>query len=193
MLCLTTSTTNWLRFCTPRLLETDAPATMKNTMKSVCLFKIIIPILMLHFTWYVESLRSDRGEFKMPLQREVPPITPPLMPSRLSNPRTSLKSLRFGTPISSERKIEKDEEYVDENENEPIGVFPTTPHLKSFSEFSRDSVDMATSRPLRRPFTLVTSNFENDSRLTALPTFADLCPKSVNNCTASTNLLGRSY
>nr|CUU98899.1 hypothetical transcript [Hymenolepis microstoma] len=134
-----------------------------------------------------ENLIADAGEFKIPLQREVPPITPLLMPSRLSNPRTSLKSLRFGTPISSERRIEKDDEYVDENENKPVENLSSTPYLKSFSEFSCRSVDISTAKPLRPPFSLVTSNFENNPRLSELPTFADLCAKSVNNNSNSTN------
>ncbi|KAM3177466.1 hypothetical protein ACTXT7_004495 [Hymenolepis weldensis] len=133
-----------------------------------------------------ENLKVDTGEFKLPLKPEIPPITPPLVPSRLSNPRASLKSLRFGTPISSERKIVEDGEYVDENQNEPVGCFSVSPYFKSFSEFARDSTDPVTSKPSRPPFTLINSNFENNPRLSELLTFADLCPKSpINNDTGN--------
>ncbi|VUZ56605.1 unnamed protein product, partial [Hymenolepis diminuta] len=124
-----------------------------------------------------KNLKVDPGDFKLPLQSEIPPITPPLVPSRLSNPRASLKSLRFGTPISSERKIVEDGEYVDENQNEPVKCLSVSPHFKSFSEFARDSTDPVTSKLPRPPFTLINSNFENNPRLSELPTFADLCPK----------------
>ncbi|KAM7542918.1 hypothetical protein Aperf_G00000016382 [Anoplocephala perfoliata] len=87
---------------------------------------------------------ENQEEINLPSQAGTPKIQPPLVPSRILNTRMSLKSLRFGSPISSERMIGKGDDFSNENQDgpvvsEPPGVLYTSPALKSFSEFVCDS------------------------------------------------------